>query len=340
VAVGRRCPADRQRPGLHRRLERPPAGARTGSRFRVPVQARPDDAAALLAQASPDSGSNCSFSTRCKRQYSTKTATPTARELANSKPAGLRRCRKRSPGRIRRCASKHRPLTRRWSGRAPQRAVAAVAPPAAAGSDRAGTGQDHEMTHNDPSLPPRRLAAHPVAARTAGCAPAAGAHLRRRGIVARSELDYEFSSLLPPAQLTHAADAAVLLADAIAGQPESSSSPTTTATAPPPARSASGHCAPSAPRSIIWCRTASPTATACRPTSSTSRRRRSPNLIVTVDNGIASVDGVARARRARHRHADHRPPPAGRRTAGRRLHRQPQSSRLRLSRASIWPASA
>jgi hypothetical protein len=66
---------------------------------------------------------------------------------------------------------------------------------------------------------------------------------------------------------------------------------------------------------------------------------KKPDLIVTVDNGIASVDGVARARAARHRHADHRSPPAGRRTAGGRLHRQPQSARLRASRARHWPAS-
>jgi len=34
-----------------------------------------------------------------------------------------------------------------------------------------------------------------------------------RGIQTRSELDYELKSLLPPAQLTHAAEAAILLAD-------------------------------------------------------------------------------------------------------------------------------
>ena len=39
-----------------------------------------------------------------------------------------------------------------------------------------------------------------------------------RGIKTRSELDYELKSLLPPALLTHAAKAAVLLADAIEAQ--------------------------------------------------------------------------------------------------------------------------
>jgi single-stranded-DNA-specific exonuclease len=36
-----------------------------------------------------------------------------------------------------------------------------------------------------------------------------------RGITDKSELDYELKSLLPPASLTHATDAAQLLADAI-----------------------------------------------------------------------------------------------------------------------------
>ena len=39
-----------------------------------------------------------------------------------------------------------------------------------------------------------------------------------RGIQTKSELDYELKSLIPPAQLTHAAEAAVLLADAIEAQ--------------------------------------------------------------------------------------------------------------------------
>ena len=39
-----------------------------------------------------------------------------------------------------------------------------------------------------------------------------------RGVTDKSELDYELKSLLPPALLTHAAEAAVLLADAIEAQ--------------------------------------------------------------------------------------------------------------------------
>ncbi|MGB8054472.1 MAG: single-stranded-DNA-specific exonuclease RecJ, partial [Azonexus sp.] len=36
-----------------------------------------------------------------------------------------------------------------------------------------------------------------------------------RGVTDRAELDYELKSLLPPASLTHASDAAYMLADAI-----------------------------------------------------------------------------------------------------------------------------
>jgi single-stranded-DNA-specific exonuclease len=43
-----------------------------------------------------------------------------------------------------------------------------------------------------------------------------------RGIVMRHELDYDFPSLLPPARLTHAGEAAVLLADAIEAASENS----------------------------------------------------------------------------------------------------------------------
>lgn len=50
-----------------------------------------------------------------------------------------------------------------------------------------------------------------------------------RGIQTKSELDYELKSLIPPAQLTHAADAAVLLAAAIA---RNARTPTAQAVAP------------------------------------------------------------------------------------------------------------
>ena len=39
-----------------------------------------------------------------------------------------------------------------------------------------------------------------------------------RGILQRSELDYDFKSLLPPDRLSRSSEAAVLLADAIADE--------------------------------------------------------------------------------------------------------------------------
>ncbi len=54
------------------------------------------------------------------------------------------------------------------------------------------------------------------------------------------------------------------------------------------------------------------------------------NLLVTVDNGIASVEGVASAQALGAAGADHRPPPARRRAARGRSHGQPQPARLPL----------
>ena len=134
-----------------------------------------------------------------------------------------------------------------------------------------------------------------------------------RGVTDRAELDYELKSLLPPASLTHASDAAHMLADAIEAE---------------------------AKLLIIGdydCDGATATAVGMRalkmlgadvdflvpdrfklgyglsPEIVDVAAQQSPDLIITVDNGIASVEGVDRATRARHRDADHRPPPAGRR---------------------------
>ncbi len=116
-----------------------------------------------------------------------------------------------------------------------------------------------------------------------------------RGVTARAELDYELKSLLPPASLTHATDAAVLLADAIEAE---------------------------AKLLIIGdydCDGATATAVGMRalqalgadvdfllpdrfklgyglsPEIVDLAAQRSPDLIITVDNGIASLEGVARA---------------------------------------------
>jgi single-stranded-DNA-specific exonuclease len=64
-------------------------------------------------------------------------------------------------------------------------------------------------------------------------------------------------------------------------------------------------------------------------------QQRPPDVLVTVDNGIASLDGVAHARAQGHGGGGDRPPPAGaaRRRGGAsrgRRDRQPQPARLRL----------
>jgi single-stranded-DNA-specific exonuclease len=116
-----------------------------------------------------------------------------------------------------------------------------------------------------------------------------------RGIKDKSELDYELKSLLPPASLTHATDAAQLLADAIEAE---------------------------AKMLIIGdydCDGATATAVGMRalkalgadvdfllpdrfklgyglsPEIVDVAAEQSPDLIITVDNGIASLEGVARA---------------------------------------------
>ena len=117
-----------------------------------------------------------------------------------------------------------------------------------------------------------------------------------RGVKDKSELDYELKSLLPPATLTHATEAAQILADAIEAE---------------------------AKLLIIGdydCDGATATAIGMRalkmlgadvdfllpdrfklgyglsPEIVDVAARQSPDLIITVDNGIASIEGVDRAR--------------------------------------------
>ncbi|WP_374340717.1 single-stranded-DNA-specific exonuclease RecJ [Azonexus sp.] len=116
-----------------------------------------------------------------------------------------------------------------------------------------------------------------------------------RGVTDRAELDYELKSLLPPASLTHAADAAQMLADAIEA---------------------------GAKMLIVGdydCDGATATAVGMRALKTLGAdvdflvpdrfkfgyglsvgivdlaAQQSPDLIITVDNGIASFEGVARA---------------------------------------------
>ena len=67
-----------------------------------------------------------------------------------------------------------------------------------------------------------------------------------------------------------------------------------------------------------------------------THRNGKPDIIITVDNGIASVDGVGRQCR-RHRRGHHRPPPAGRHAARRAGHREPTSPAAAFRRRT-WPA--
>jgi len=120
-----------------------------------------------------------------------------------------------------------------------------------------------------------------------------------RGIKTRSELDYELKSLLPPALLTHADDAAVLLADAIEAQARilivadyDCDGATACAVG---IRALRAMCADSGaaidylvPNRFTYGYGLSPQIVDLAATMT-------PDLIVTVDNGIASIDGVARA---------------------------------------------
>ena len=117
-----------------------------------------------------------------------------------------------------------------------------------------------------------------------------------RGVTDKAELDYELKSLLPPATLTHASDAALILADAIEAE---------------------------AKLLIVGdydCDGATATAVGMRalkmlgadvdfllpdrfklgyglsPAIVDLAAEQSPDLIITVDNGIASIEGVNRAR--------------------------------------------
>jgi single-stranded-DNA-specific exonuclease len=117
-----------------------------------------------------------------------------------------------------------------------------------------------------------------------------------RGIVARSELDYEFQSLLPPTRLAYTAEAAVLLADAIATQAKilivadyDCDGATACAVGIRALRAFGAKVDYLVPNRFTYGYGLSPDIVDLAAT-------QKPDLIVTVDNGIASVEGVARAR--------------------------------------------
>ena len=117
-----------------------------------------------------------------------------------------------------------------------------------------------------------------------------------RGIVARSELDYGFESLLPPARLSNASQAAVLLADSIAGGRQilivadyDCDGATACALGIRALRAFGARVDYLVPNRFTYGYGLSPDIVDLA-------AGRRPDLIVTVDNGIGSVEGVARAR--------------------------------------------
>ena len=120
-----------------------------------------------------------------------------------------------------------------------------------------------------------------------------------RGIQTRSELDYDLKSLLPPALLTNTAQAAVLLADAIEAEAKilivadyDCDGATACAVGIRALRAMAGHSGATidylVPNRFTYGYGLSPEIVDLAATMN-------PDLIVTVDNGIASIEGVARA---------------------------------------------
>ena len=120
-----------------------------------------------------------------------------------------------------------------------------------------------------------------------------------RGIKTRSELDYELKSLLPPALLTHAAEAAALLDDAIEAQARilivadyDCDGATACAVGIRALRAMSSdsgaHIDYLVPNRFTY-------GYGLTPGIVDLAASMTPDLIVTVDNGIASIEGVARA---------------------------------------------
>ena len=117
-----------------------------------------------------------------------------------------------------------------------------------------------------------------------------------RGVTDKGELDYELKSLLPPATLTHATDAAVLLADAIEAEARllivgdyDCDGATATAVGMRALKALGADVDFLVPDRFKLGYGLSPEIVDVA-------ARQSPDLIITVDNGIASLEGVARAR--------------------------------------------
>lgn len=116
-----------------------------------------------------------------------------------------------------------------------------------------------------------------------------------RGVTDRAELDYELKSLLPPASLTHATDAAQILADAIEAEARlliigdyDCDGATATAVGLRALKSLGATVDFLVPDRFKLGYGLSPEIVDVAASLS-------PDLIITVDNGIASLEGVARA---------------------------------------------
>ncbi len=120
-----------------------------------------------------------------------------------------------------------------------------------------------------------------------------------RGIETRSELDYDLKALIPPAQLTHTTEAAELLADAIEAQARilivadyDCDGATACAVGVRALRAMAGDTGTVVdylvPNRFTYGYGLSPEIVDLAAT-------HSPDLLVTVDNGIASLTGIARA---------------------------------------------
>ena len=116
-----------------------------------------------------------------------------------------------------------------------------------------------------------------------------------RGITDKAELDYDLKSLLPPASLTHATDAAQLLADAIEAEAKlliigdyDCDGATATAVGMRALQSLGADVDFLLPDRFKLGYGLSPEIVDVA-------AQQSPDLIITVDNGIASLEGVARA---------------------------------------------
>jgi single-stranded-DNA-specific exonuclease len=120
-----------------------------------------------------------------------------------------------------------------------------------------------------------------------------------RGINTRSELDYELKDLLAPALLTHTGDAAVLLADAIEAQARilivadyDCDGATACAVG---IRALRAMCGDSGAAIDYLVPNRFTYGYGLTPAIVDLAASMTPDLIVTVDNGIASIEGVARA---------------------------------------------